>query len=184
MRDLSKTMKAVLAAAAAAAVGVAVGAGGIASAVGNSSPSSPEADNVHEPAYTSSVTIDDDEENDNEADESAALAGLAKITADQARDAALAAVPDGTAGEVELENENGNVVYGVEVTDASGAEYDVKVDAGNGTVLAQEADDDEEGEEADDDEGDEEADDEGDEGQGPESTDDDANEGSEADADR
>lgn len=138
----------------AAALGVALGAGGIASAVGGTTPSAAEADKTQEPAYTSSVTVADTE-SASEADESAALAGLATITADEARDAALAAVP-GTAGEVELENENGNVVYGVEITDASGASHDVKVDAGNGTVLAQEADDADDADESD--EGDDEAD--------------------------
>jgi uncharacterized membrane protein YkoI len=92
------------------------------------------------PSYTSSVTAPE-QNGRSEADEAAALRSLAKISPDQARDAALAAVP-GTAGEVELENENGNVVYGVEITDASGAKFDVKVDAGNGSVLHQERDDD------------------------------------------
>lgn len=89
-------------------------------------------------AYTSSVTTPDTgtevEGND------PALAALAKITPDQAKAAALAAVP-GTAGQVELENEDGNVVFGVEVTTSAGKTIDVKVDAGNGKVLAQEADD-------------------------------------------
>lgn len=58
---------------------------------------------------------------------------LARITADQARSAALAKVP-GTALSVELENEDGNLVYGVTVKTTAG-ERDVKVDAGNGTVL-------------------------------------------------
>jgi uncharacterized membrane protein YkoI len=167
MRDLSRTMKVVLGGA--AAIGVALGAGGIASAVGGSTPSSAEADSAQEPSYTSSVTVADTQESGSEADESSALASLATITADEARAAALAAVP-GTAGEVELENENGNVVYGVEVKDASGASYDVKVDAGNGAVLAQESDD----------EGDHEGDDQGDEGS--ETNDDGADDGSETDA--
>ena len=63
---------------------------------------------------------------------------LARITADQARSAALASVP-GTATGVELENEDGNLVYGVTVKTASG-EKDVKVDAGNGKVLHVEQD--------------------------------------------
>lgn len=87
--------------------------------------------------YTSSVTVADTGR-DSEAND-AALAALARITPEQARSAALAAVP-GTAGAVELENEDGNVVFGVEVTTASGTRIDVKVDAGNGKVLAQEAD--------------------------------------------
>jgi uncharacterized membrane protein YkoI len=65
--------------------------------------------------------------------EAARYQKLARITADQARSAALAAVP-GTAMSVELENEDGNLVYGVTVKAAAG-ERDVKVDAGNGKVL-------------------------------------------------
>jgi uncharacterized membrane protein YkoI len=75
---------------------------------------------------------------ENDQAEAAALQAAAKISPDQAKQAALAAVP-GTAGKVELENENGNVVYGVEVT-ANGTTTDVKVDAGNGSVLAKDAD--------------------------------------------
>ena len=63
---------------------------------------------------------------------------LARITASQARSAALASVP-GTATGVELENEDGNLVYGVTVKTAAG-EKDVKVDAGNGKVLHVEQD--------------------------------------------
>jgi outer membrane lipoprotein SlyB len=47
----------------------------------------------------------------------------------------------GTAGAIELDNENGNVVYSVEITKADGSKLDVKVDAGNARVLHQEADD-------------------------------------------
>jgi len=90
------------------------------------------------PAYTSSVTVADT--GSEGAANDAALAAAAKITPDQARAAALAAVP-GTSGKVELENENGNVVFGVEVPTATGSRIDVKVDAGNGKVLAQESDD-------------------------------------------
>lgn len=89
------------------------------------------------PAYTSSVTVADTGEG---AANDAAPAAAAKITPDQARAAALAAVP-GTSGKIELDNENGNVVFGVEVTTATGSRIDVKVDAGNGKVLAQESDD-------------------------------------------
>lgn len=65
--------------------------------------------------------------------ESERLKSLARITPEQARDAALAQVP-GTVKKVELENEDGNVVYGVEIKTAKG-ESDVKVDAGDGRVL-------------------------------------------------
>lgn len=77
-----------------------------------------------------------------DAAESAALEALATVMPDEAEAAALAAVP-GTAAQPELENEDGSVVYGVEVTQADGTVIDVKVDAGNGDILAQ---DDESGE--------------------------------------
>lgn len=72
----------------------------------------------------------------NEADEATALASQAKITSDQAKEAAQAEVP-GTVTKVELDNENGYLVYSVEV-----GGKDVKVDAGTGKVLHIEADDD------------------------------------------
>lgn len=70
--------------------------------------------------------------------ESERLKQLARITPEQAGAAALAQVP-GTIKQVELENEDGNVVYGVEVKTANG-ESDVKVDAGDGRVLHVERD--------------------------------------------
>ena len=65
--------------------------------------------------------------------ESERLKNLARITPEQASAAALAQVP-GTVKKVELENEGGNVIYGVEIKTANG-ESDVKVDAGDGRVL-------------------------------------------------
>jgi uncharacterized membrane protein YkoI len=70
--------------------------------------------------------------------EAARYQKLARITADQARSAALANTP-GSATSVELENEDGNLVYGVTVKTSAG-ERDVKVDAGNGKVLHVEQD--------------------------------------------
>ncbi len=130
----------------AAALGVAAGAAGLAGAAtgGQSTsaqaPAQAEADATHDPSYTSSVTAPEAAETTSDADEAKALESLATITADQARDAALAAVP-GTAGAIELDNDNGNVVWSVEVTKADGTITDVKVDAGDGKVLAQETDD-------------------------------------------
>lgn len=143
----------------AAAIGVAAGAAGIAGAAtgGQADPAQAppaEADESQDPSYTSSVTAPEGDESQSEADEATALEGLATITADQARDAALATVP-GTAAEVELDNENGNVVWSVEVTMADGMETEVKVDAGNGDVLAQDVDDDSESGESEADEADE-----------------------------
>jgi uncharacterized membrane protein YkoI len=73
-----------------------------------------------------------------EGGESERLKSLARITPEQAQAAALAQVP-GTVKKVELENEDGNVVYGVEVKTAH-SESDVKVDAGDGRVLHVEQD--------------------------------------------
>ncbi len=68
-----------------------------------------------EPAYASSLTI----------------GATPTITPNQAQIAALAANPGASALSVHLEDENGQLVYTVEMI--SGAE--VKVDAGNGKIL-------------------------------------------------
>ena len=83
------------------------------------------------PAYTSSVRTADTENEHN-------LTGLATVTPDQAKQAASTAT-GGSAQQPQLENENGNVVYSVSVTTPDGRQLDVKVDAGNAAVLAQEA---------------------------------------------
>ncbi|MBC7339549.1 MAG: PepSY domain-containing protein [Firmicutes bacterium] len=76
-----------------------------------------------QPAYTGSVKVSDPEPAD--------LGQLATVTVDQARAAAVAANPGTTAVEVELDNENGYLVYSVELSNGA----DVKVDAGTGKVL-------------------------------------------------
>ena len=58
-------------------------------------------------------------------------AGKATITVTQAEAAALAANPGTTVVKVELDNENGALVYSVELSNG----LDVKVDAGNGEIL-------------------------------------------------
>jgi hypothetical protein len=68
------------------------------------------------------------------------LKGLAKITPAQAIQAAQARA-GGRVLEVELENENGFLVYGVEIRRPDRSTVDLKVDAGNGRVLAMERDD-------------------------------------------
>jgi hypothetical protein len=64
---------------------------------------------------------------------------LAKLTSDQAVQKALNAV-QGRVLKMELENENGFLIYGVEVVTADKAIVDVKVDAGIGKVLAMDQD--------------------------------------------
>ena len=66
------------------------------------------------------------------------LAKEATITKEEATKAALKEVA-GKAAKTELEDEDGKVVYGVEVTDDQGKKQDVKVDAKTGKVLKVEA---------------------------------------------
>jgi hypothetical protein len=64
---------------------------------------------------------------------------LAKVTLDQAVQSALVAA-NGKVLKTELENENGFLVYGVEVVTADKSIVNVKVDAGSGKVLAMDRD--------------------------------------------
>jgi len=118
----------------ATAVGLALGGAALAGAAQN--PSASETDQTQDPSYGSSISAPE-KDYGSEAEESKALQDLATISPQQARDAALAQVP-GEAGKTELENENGSIVYSVEITDSSGAAHDMKVDAGNGRVVHQE----------------------------------------------
>ncbi len=87
---------------------------------------------VQSPSYTGSIAVDQKAtEGMSEADEAAALQGKAKISAKDAEAAALAANPGTTVVKTELDNENGVLVYGVELSNGA----DVKVDAGNGKIL-------------------------------------------------
>ena len=81
-----------------------------------------------------------------EAAETASLAKLAKVTPEQARDAALKAVPGTIVYEdgatlPQLSNDNGNVVYEITINSADGkTQTKISVDAGNAKVLATEVD--------------------------------------------
>ena len=87
--------------------------------------------------YSSSVTIHgstlDGMHEISEAQELAQLTRLAKITEGQARASAIKLVGEAI-NKVELENENGNIVYSIEVV-KNNMKRDVKVDAGNGKIL-------------------------------------------------
>lgn len=100
---------------------MAVGTGVVLSANGSDNPGQEQV--VQEPSYQASISVPEPEPQD--------LGSQAKITADQAKEAALKANPGATITEVELDNENGNLVWGIEFS--SGVE--VKVDAGNGQVV-------------------------------------------------
>ena len=101
-------------------------------------PTTSQQQEVQDPSYKSSIAVDETKyEGKREQDESKALAGQAKITADQAKQAAEAQV-SGTASSVELDNENGSLVYEVKI-----GNQELKVDAGNGSILKIEQDDNE-----------------------------------------
>lgn len=95
-------------------------------------------DQENDSSYVGTIRVEEPMEESSEADEQAALEGLAKISADDAVAAAITANPGTQAGDVELEDENGWLVYDVELSNG----LDVKVDAGNGTILATEAEED------------------------------------------
>ena len=141
MKRLTRTLGAL-----GVATGLGLGAAGLASAVTSPSPSSgsqstPSKGSTSDQRDQKDVTVTgsiqlSEPKGGNEAGEDAALKAAAKITPDQAKQAALAAVP-GTAGIVELSNDDGSVVYTVEIT-SNGTVTDVIIDAGNAKVLAQE----------------------------------------------
>ena len=63
-----------------------------------------------------------------------ARASLAKLTVQQAIDAAVSR-QSGTVLRVELQNEDGFLVYNVEVASADKKVHEIKVDAGDGSIL-------------------------------------------------
>ena len=65
--------------------------------------------------------------------------GMAQITMEQAKEAALSNV-QGEVLKIELEEENGFLVYGVEIVTPENTITDIKIDAGNGDILLVEKD--------------------------------------------
>ena len=127
--------------------GLVLGAGGLAAASAQSDggtsqtvPKDLDNDDDQDPSYPASITYTE-VEGQSDTDEDADLARLATISTDEAQAAAQSVVP-GTVDKVELDNENGAVVYSVEISDGNGAHTDVKVDAGNGNVVHQDTDND------------------------------------------
>lgn len=107
---------------------------------GIAQPTPPNADQ-RDPAYTGSIRIPQAAESgESEATEAAALARLATITQEQARSAALARYPGATTGAITLDDEDGFLVWSVELVDLAKAAWDVKVDAGTGAILHVDAD--------------------------------------------
>jgi uncharacterized membrane protein YkoI len=80
------------------------------------------------------------EEREGEFQENMALASSAKISMQQAISAAKVAYPDYKALGATIENEDGYLVYAVQMVNGSGKALDVKIDAGNAKVLAADSD--------------------------------------------
>ncbi|MEA5532954.1 PepSY domain-containing protein [Crocosphaera sp. XPORK-15E] len=112
-----------------------LGLGSLARAVSTTQVKSPVAviSSEHK-SYQVAEAAEDDEDGENDDDahekqESANLQSLAKISPQQAQQVAEKSMGS-QATKVELENEDGNLVYSVII-----GEKDVKVDAGNGKIL-------------------------------------------------
>jgi uncharacterized membrane protein YkoI len=110
------------------AAGVAAASGGIGDTGSDSEKEQHVVGTIKAPAE--SATEQDDTQ------EAAALQALARVTPEEAK-ATAAQAAGGSATAVEIEEEDGYVVYEVEVTTKSGI-TDVTVDAGSGKVLLQE----------------------------------------------
>ncbi len=107
-------------------------------------------DDANETLYPSSIKVDESQLNGlSHIERAAALQRMATTTPAEAEAAALVANAGATAKAVELDDEDGNLVYTVELDNGT----DVKVDAGNGTILYTEptdAETDDDGQEVDD----------------------------------
>lgn len=98
-----------------------------------------QSNDVQEPSLNGSVPASE-VAGETEQQEASRLAADAKVSQSQAEAAALTSAP-GTVTASELGNENSSLIWEVDVRKADGSTVEVKVDAGDGKVLAQEADD-------------------------------------------
>ncbi|THJ65591.1 hypothetical protein E8P82_11435 [Arthrobacter echini] len=89
-----------------------------------------------------SISVPESATEVSDAEESAQLAKLATIDASAAEKAATASVPGSTVVSSELDEEDGFVVYEVDVKDGAGTVTEVTVDAGDAGILASETGDD------------------------------------------
>ncbi|MGY1638406.1 PepSY domain-containing protein [Geodermatophilus sp. SYSU D00742] len=131
----------------AGAAAVLAAAGGVAVATGGDG----ERDDLTRPG---TVRVDESALPEDDAAEQRALAELTSVDEAAATAAAVGSLGGGQAVEAELEDEDGFVVWEVEVRRADGTLHEVTVDAGDASVLGTEAEDDEgEDDEGEDDEG-------------------------------
>jgi uncharacterized membrane protein YkoI len=113
-----------------------------------------DAQEEQEPAIKGTIPAPEAKGEENKATETKRLEGLAKIDKAAAEKAALDAVP-GEVQKTELNDEDGFVVYDVDVLGKDGKTTELKVDAGDATILAQETEDNDDRGGAGDNEGDE-----------------------------
>jgi len=93
-------------------------------------------DQVQDPTYVGSLKVDETAlQTMPDAGRCSALKTIAKIAVDAAQAAVLKANVGSTVDTIELDVENGYLVYSVQLKDGR----DVKVDAGNGSILATQA---------------------------------------------
>ncbi|MCF6095274.1 PepSY domain-containing protein [Microaerobacter geothermalis] len=116
------------------AVGVAVGSYGLT----NAKVFAADTNSVAKSAVVAEKVDKEDQENIN-------LSKLnVKISKEEAKIIALSSQKDGKVLNVELENEDGTIVYGVELQTPQ-KNYDIKIDANTGKILKSEVDDEKEG---------------------------------------
>ncbi|MER6103460.1 PepSY domain-containing protein [Streptomyces sp. NPDC001832] len=87
------------------------------------------------------VALSDDDSHENDTRSSAASGSTARVTVGDAVASAVGAVP-GTVTEAELEDEDGGLVWELDVYGSDKVWHDVTVDAGNGKVLGKHVSDD------------------------------------------
>ncbi|MFJ2135589.1 PepSY domain-containing protein [Streptomyces sp. NPDC087845] len=87
------------------------------------------------------VALADDDGHDRDTRSSAASGSTARVTVGDAVAAAVGAVP-GTVTEAELDDEDGGLVWELDVYGSDKVRHDVTVDAGNGKVLGKHTSDD------------------------------------------
>ena len=112
--------------------GVALGGYGIASAADGQPATPADTDET--------VEVDDLEEEDVDEVDPGRAAEAQLSEADAV--AVATGVAPGTVGDVELEDDDGALVYEIEITDTAGTETEVTIDAVSGDVIANETDDD------------------------------------------
>lgn len=113
-------------------------------ASGTSSASQSEKGEANDAPIKGSISVAEPAQEESDAAEAAKLAKLATVDKKAANAAAVDTVPGSSVVETDLEEEDGFLVYEVDVKDTAGVTTEVIIDAGNTKVLASEVEGDEE----------------------------------------